>query len=142
MKIAGIIFLLFVSLSGMAQQAESSKEYVIKAWNEFQLPEKGAIKAILAQRDQITRYLKANNAAVEAEQENGAQAIRRAADLYDEGKDAQLKSSEIKKLLKGVDLSTKEFVSADIDPSLTPRCIPIDEAVEKKLMIVRPELRH
>ena len=39
-------------------------------------------------------------------------------------------------------LSTKEFVSADIDPSLTPRCIPIDEAVEKKLMIVRPELRH
>ena len=142
MKIAGIIFLLFVSLSGMAQQAESSKEYVIKAWNEFQLPEKGAIKAILAQRDQITRYLKANNAAVEAEQENGAQAIRRAADLYDEGEDAQLKSSEIKKLLKGVDLSTKEFVSADIDPSLTPRCIPIDEAVEKKLMIVRPELRH
>ena len=142
MKIAGIIFLLFVSLSGMAQQAESSKEYVIKAWNEFQLPEKGAIKAILARRDQITRYLKVNNAAVEAEQENGAQAIRRAADLYDEGKDAQLKSSEIKKLLKGVDLSTKEFVSADIDPSLTPRCIPIDEAVEKKLMIVRPELRH
>ena len=142
MKIAGIIFLLFVSLSGMAQQAESPKEYVIKAWNEFQLPEKGAIKAILAQRDQITRYLKANNAAVEAEQENGAQAIRRAADLYDEGEDAQLKSSEIKKLLKGVDLSTKEFVSADIDPSLTPRCIPIDEAVEKKLMIVRPELRH
>ena len=70
MKIAGIIFLLFVSLSGMAQQAESSKEYVIKAWNEFQLPEKGAIKAILAQRDQITRYLKVNNAAVEAEQEN------------------------------------------------------------------------
>ena len=65
MKIAGIIFLLFVSLSGMAQQAESPKEYVIKAWNEFQLPEKGAIKAILAQRDQITRYLKANNAAVE-----------------------------------------------------------------------------
>ena len=57
MKIAGIIFLLFVSLSGMAQQAESPKEYVIKAWNEFQLPEKGAIKAILAQRDQITRYL-------------------------------------------------------------------------------------
>ena len=39
-------------------------------------------------------------------------------------------------------LSTKEFVSVDIDPSLTPRCIPIDEAVEKKLMIVRPELRH
>ena len=111
MKIAGIIFLLFVSLSGMAQQAESPKEYVIKAWNEFQLPEKGAIKAILAQRDQITRYLKANNAAVEAEQENGAQAIRRAADLYDEGEDAQLKSSEIKKLLKGVDLSTKEFVN-------------------------------
>ena len=111
MKIAGIIFLLFVSLSGMAQQAESSKEYVIKAWNEFQLPEKGAIKAILARRDQITRYLKVNNAAVEAEQENGAQAIRRAADLYDEGKDAQLKSSEIKKLLKGVDLSTKEFVN-------------------------------
>lgn len=28
MKIAGIIFLLFVSLSGMAQQAESPKEYV------------------------------------------------------------------------------------------------------------------
>ena len=111
MKIAGIIFLLFVSLSGMAQQAESPKEYVIKAWNEFQLPEKGAIKAILAQRDQIIRYLKANNAAVEAEQENGAQAIRRAADLYDEGKDVQLKSSEIKKLLKGVDLSTKEFVN-------------------------------
>ena len=64
MKIAGIIFLLFVSLSGMAQQAESSKEYVIKAWNEFQLPEKGAIKAILAQRDQITRYLKVNYGAV------------------------------------------------------------------------------
>lgn len=87
MKIAGIIFLLFVSLSGMAQQAESPKEYVIKAWNEFQLPEKGAIKAILAQRDQIIRYLKANNAAVEAEQENGAQAILPAADLYDEGKE-------------------------------------------------------
>ena len=100
MKIAGIIFLLFVSLSGMAQQVESQKEYVIKAWNEFQLPEKGAIKAILAQRDQITRYLKANNAAVEAEQENGAQAIRRAADLYDEGKDVQLKSSEIKKAIE------------------------------------------
>ena len=33
MKIAGIIFLLFVSLSGMAQQAESPKEYVIKACN-------------------------------------------------------------------------------------------------------------
>ena len=38
-------------------------------------------------------------------------------------------------------LSKEKFVSADLDPSLTPRCIPIDEAVEKKLMIVRPELR-
>lgn len=37
--------------------------------------------------------------------------VSRAADLYDEGEDAQLKSSEIKKLLKGVDLSTKEFVN-------------------------------
>ena len=38
--------------------------------------------------------------------------------------------------------SDKKITTADIDPSLTPRCIPIDEAVEKKLMIVRPELRH
>lgn len=37
--------------------------------------------------------------------------------------------------------SDKKITTADIDPSLTPRCIPIDEAVEKKLMIVRPELR-
>lgn len=37
--------------------------------------------------------------------------------------------------------SDKQITTADIDPSLTPRCIPIDEAIEKKLMIVRPELR-
>ena len=52
----------------------------------------------------------ANRAGMEVIQENGAQAIRRVADLYEDGKDAQLKSSVIKKVLKGVDLSTKEFV--------------------------------
>lgn len=110
MKLAGIVFLLFVSLSGMAQQSVSLKEYVIKAWEEMKLPEKATVKAILAQREEIARYLKANRAGMEVIQENGAQAIRRVADLYEDGKDAQLKSSVIKKVLKGVDLSTKEFV--------------------------------
>ena len=110
MKLAGIVFLLFVSLSGMAQQSVSLKEYVIKAWEEMKLPEKATVKAILAQREELARYLKANRAGMEVIQENGAQAIRRVADLYEDGKDAQLKSSVIKKVLKGVDLSTKEFV--------------------------------
>ncbi|MBC5622831.1 TlpA disulfide reductase family protein [Butyricimonas hominis] len=110
MKLIGIVFLLFVSLSGMAQQAETLKEYVTKRWEDFKVPEKEVAKAILAEREQIARYIKANGASREAVQENGAQAIRRVADLYDEGKDARLKASVIKKVLKGVDLSSKEFV--------------------------------
>ena len=110
MKLIGIVFLLFVSLSGMAQQAETLKEYVTKRWEDFKVPEKEAAKAILAEREQIARYIKANGASMEAVQENGAQAIRRVADLYDEGKDARLKASVIKKVLKGVDLLSKEFV--------------------------------
>lgn len=112
MRLISIIFFLFVSLSGMAQQPETLKEYVIKKWEQFKVPEKEAAKAILAEREEISKYIKANDpAAADAIQENGAQAIRRVADLYDEGKDARLKSSVIKKVLKGVDLSTKEFVS-------------------------------
>ena len=65
MKLAGIVFLLFVSLSGMAQQSVSLKEYVIKAWEEMKLPEKATVKAILAQREEIARYLKANRAGME-----------------------------------------------------------------------------
>ena len=55
MKLAGIVFLLFVSLSGMAHQSVSLKEYVIKAWEEMKLPEKATVKAILAQREEIAR---------------------------------------------------------------------------------------
>lgn len=110
MRLIGVIFLFFVSLSGMAQQAETLKEYVIKRWEDFKVPQKEAAKAILAEREQIVRYIKANGASMEAIQENGAQAIRRMADLYDEGKDVRLRASVIKKVLKGVDLSSKEFV--------------------------------
>ena len=47
MKLIGIVFLLFVSLSGMAQQAETLKEYVTKRWEDFKVPEKEAAKAVL-----------------------------------------------------------------------------------------------
>ena len=66
MRLIGIIFLLFVSLSGMAQQAETLKEYVTKRWEDFKVPEKEAAKAILAEREQIARYIKANGASMEA----------------------------------------------------------------------------
>lgn len=110
MKLIGIVFLLFLSLSGMAQQANPLKEEVIKRWEAIELPEKETAKAILARREEIARYLKANQATPAVFQENGAQALRRIADLYEEGKDAKLKPSVIKKALKGVDLSAKEFI--------------------------------
>lgn len=110
MKLTGSVFLLFASLCGMAQSSVSLKEYVIKKWEEVKFPEKETAKAILFQRDEIARYLKANHAGAEVVQENGAQAIRRLADLYEGGKDVRLKPAVIKKALKGVDLSTKEFV--------------------------------
>ena len=112
MKLTGIVFLLFISLSGIAQQPESLKDSVIKKWENIQLPEKGAVRTILAEREEIARYLKMNDAPAEVFQENGAQAIHRIADLCKKvGEELQLKPSVIKKVLKGVDLSTKEFLA-------------------------------
>lgn len=113
MKLSSIIFLLLISFCGVAQQSASLKEYVINKWEEMKLPEKGIVKAILAQRDGIARYLKVNHASIEVMQENGAQAICRVADLYEDGKNVQVKNSIIKKILRGVDLSAKEFVECD-----------------------------
>lgn len=111
MRISGFIFLLLSSLFGMAQQPESLKEYVIRKWTDFQVPEKEAAGAILAEREQIAKYIKAHgDASMEAIQENGAQALRRVAGLYDEGKDPRLKTAVLRKALKGVDPATGEFV--------------------------------
>ncbi|WP_455510169.1 TlpA family protein disulfide reductase [Butyricimonas paravirosa] len=111
MKIVGIILGLLLSLPGMAQQSEALKAYVVKTWKEFKVPEEEAVKMILVQREQVTKYIKSHDKfAKEAMQENGAQAIRRVADWYKNGQGVQLKASLIKKTLGGVDLSTKEFV--------------------------------
>lgn len=115
-----VALLLFVSLDGMAQEVEDLKEYVINRWNKFEMPQQGGVEAVLAERRVIAKYIKKQGGNSEAEEENGAQAIRKVVVLYDDGQDAGLKVSEIKKLLKGVDLSRAEFVS----------CSDIEQVVE------------
>lgn len=112
MRILGTVFLLLLSLCGMAQQPKALKEYVIKAWDDFQVSEQDTAKAILIHRERVAKYIKSQDkTAKEALQENGARAIRRVADLYEDGKDARLKVSVIRKVLGGVDLTTREFVN-------------------------------
>lgn len=112
MKILGIIVVLLFSLGVRAQQADTLKAHVVKTWEEFQVPDQAAAKAVLDQRERLAKYIRSRDkAASAAVQENGAQALRRVAALYEGGKDARLKSSVIKKVLQGVDLSTPEFVN-------------------------------
>lgn len=106
-----VVLLLFVSPSGMAQEVEDLKEYVISQWHKFEMPQQDGVEAVLAERRAIAKYIKKQGGNSEAEEENGAQAIRKVVALYDDGQNAGLKVSEIKKLLKGVDLSSAEFVS-------------------------------
>lgn len=99
-----VVLLLFVSPSGMAQEVEDLKEYVISQWHKFEMPQQDGVEAVLAERRAIAKYIKKQGGNSEAEEENGAQAIRKVVALYDDGQNAGLKVSEIKKLLKGVDL--------------------------------------
>ena len=71
MRILGIFFLLLLSLCGMAQQPKALKEYVIKAWDDFQVSEQDTAKAILIHRERVAKYIKSQDkTAKEALQEN------------------------------------------------------------------------
>ena len=52
-KVLSVIVFLFCVLSGQAQVADRLQEYVLKEWNDFQMPKENAIGAILVKQKEI-----------------------------------------------------------------------------------------
>lgn len=113
-KVLCVIVFLFCVLSGQAQVADRLQEYVLKEWNDFQMPKENAIGAILAKQKEIGKYIATQDRdAVLAQLENGNQVIYRVATLYKENKNTKIKKSILKKVLNSVDLKRQEVVHCD-----------------------------
>ena len=113
-KVLSVIVFLFCVLSGQAQVADRLQEYVLKEWNDFQMPKENAIGAILVKQKEIGKYIATQDRdAILAQLENGNQVIYRVATLYKEDKDTKIKKSILKKVLNNVDLKRREVVHCD-----------------------------
>lgn len=121
MKVLGIVLFVLLHLGSFAQTSDGQK-YVLQAWKEFGYPERGTVKNILDFRRTVEKEIKKRfpKDGV-ASMENACKALSRAGILCKTGKDVEVKSSEVKKLLVKVDLSSDDFLQCDywrgvIDP--------------------------
>ena len=113
MKVLGILLFVLLHFSSSAQSSDGHN-HVLKAWKEFNLPENGTVKDILAYRTAVEKKLK-NDYPRErvAFMENACKALSRAGILYKRGENVAVKSSDLKKLLAKVDILSDEFLQCE-----------------------------
>ncbi len=113
MKVLGVVLFVLLHWGSFAQTSDGQK-YVLQTWKEFGQPEGRTVKDILNLRTSVEKELRKRfSGDGVASMENACKALSRAGILYKTGKITEVKSSDVKKLLSKVDLSSDDFLQCE-----------------------------